>query len=179
MNYTSSEIKTQELAKLVATIAHKAQGQKRKYSGSDYIVHPVAVAEIVKSYDGDSDQVCAAYLHDVIEDTHITLEFLGGLFSENIVLMVSWLTSVSIPTDGNRDKRKSIDRKHSSKAPIDAQFVKCADLIHNLRDICEADPNFAKVYVLEKELLLNAMTKVQKSKIWRDTMQIVKDYNGN
>lgn len=50
-----------------ANLAHK--GQKRKYTGEDYIVHPISVARLVEKHGGSLDQQAAALLHDVVEDT--------------------------------------------------------------------------------------------------------------
>ena len=63
----------EQMADVVASTAHAAVGQFRKYSDEPYIVHPRDVAEIVKSYGGNTIQIQAALLHDVVEDTHYTL----------------------------------------------------------------------------------------------------------
>jgi guanosine-3',5'-bis(diphosphate) 3'-pyrophosphohydrolase len=68
--------------------------------------------------------------------------------------MVKWLTDISKHSDGNREKRKEIDRIHISKAPNDVKTIKIADLIDNSLSICEYDKDFAKIYLKEKELLL-------------------------
>ncbi|TYF68814.1 guanosine polyphosphate pyrophosphohydrolase, partial [Enterobacter hormaechei] len=56
-------------AHMFAAGAHAGVGQKRKYTGEDYIHHPVAVAEIVRNHGGTDEMVAAAMLHDTIEDT--------------------------------------------------------------------------------------------------------------
>ena len=61
-----------------ATQAHA--GQKRKYTGDDYIVHPVAVAQIVRDFGGSVDQQAAALLHDVVEDTDVTIDQVRDAF---------------------------------------------------------------------------------------------------
>ena len=58
------------------------------------------------------------------------------------------------PEDGNRAKRKAIDRDHVAKASRYGKVIKLADLIDNTRSIVEHDPNFAKVYLKEKEALI-------------------------
>jgi hypothetical protein len=67
------------------------------------------------------------------------------------------LTDVSKPTDGNRAKRKNMDREHIAKASLQAKTIKLADLIDNTRSIVEHDPKFAKVYLTEKALLLEVL----------------------
>ena len=149
-----------------ATGAHAAIGQKRKYTGDDYIVHPSRVAQCVKTFGGNDDMVAAAYLHDVVEDTQVDIDTITGLFGSVVADLVNDLTDVSVPEDGNRAVRKEIDRQHLAQASEDAQFIKCADIIDNSCDIADNDPSFWKVYQQEMKLLLDAMTKVKDSAIW-------------
>ena len=160
-------------AKMFATAAHAAIGQKRKYSGDDYIVHPQRVAAIVEKHGGTDEMIAAAWLHDTVEDTDVTPDLITKMFGDEIAGIVEGLTDVSLPSDGNRAKRKSIDRMHSASASTEAQFVKCADIIDNSWDIAENDLSFAKVYKSEVFLLLHAMTKVKHTEIWEQAMQSV------
>jgi (p)ppGpp synthase/HD superfamily hydrolase len=152
-----------------ATQAHS--GQKRKYTGDDYIVHPVAVAKIVKDYGGSVDQQAAALLHDVVEDCDVTIDQVRDAFGDTVADLVDWLTDVSVPSDGNRAVRKALDRAHSADAPADAQFIKLADLMDNTKSIVAHDPSFAKVYLKEKQLLLSVMTKVQDTPLFQAVSQ--------
>ena len=140
-----------------ATAAHAAVGQKRKYDGAPYIVHPQRVADIVRTYGGDDDQIAAAYLHDVVEDTQVDIDTIQSMFGDTIASLVSDLTDVSCSYDGNRATRKSIDMEHTLSGSVDAQFVKLADIIDNSRDIAENDPSFWKVYQKEMLALLEGM----------------------
>jgi len=160
-------------AKMFATAAHAAIGQKRKYSGDDYIVHPQRVAAIVEKHGGTDEMIAAAWLHDTVEDTDVTPDLITKMFGDDVASIVEGLTDVSLPSDGNRAKRKSIDRMHSASASTEAQFVKCADIIDNSWDIAENDLSFAKVYKSEVFLLLHAMTKVKHTEIWEQAMQSV------
>ena len=160
-------------AKMFATAAHAAIGQKRKYSGDDYIVHPQRVAAIVEKHGGTDEMVAAAWLHDTVEDTDVTPDLITKMFGVDVAGIVEGLTDVSLPSDGNRAKRKSIDRMHSASASTESQFVKCADIIDNSWDIAENDLSFAKVYKSEVFLLLHAMTKVKHTEIWEQAMQSV------
>jgi hypothetical protein len=72
-------------------------------------------------------------------------------------MLVEQLTDVSRPEDGNRAKRKAIDRAHTAKASPEAKTIKLADLIDNTRSIVELDPGFAKIYLVEKVLLLEVL----------------------
>jgi|AntRauTorcE11898_2_1112593.scaffolds.fasta_scaffold75455_1 (p)ppGpp synthase/HD superfamily hydrolase len=141
-------------ARAFAIAAHSAAGQVRKYTGEPYHVHPAEVAQIVTARGGDQAQICAAWLHDVVEDTAVTIELIETEFGKDVAELVGWLTDVSKPEDGNRAERKAIDRKHTAQAPKRAKFVKLADLISNTSSIVEHDAKFAKVYLAEKRLLI-------------------------
>jgi (p)ppGpp synthase/HD superfamily hydrolase len=147
----------EQLALDFATAAHT--GQKRKYTGEDYIVHPMEVAEIVKTVAYTPEMIAAALLHDVVEDTDVSLEDISIKFGPNIADLVCDLTDVSKPEDGNRAARKALDRAHTAQASAAAKTIKLADLISNSRSIVEFDPKFAKVYLKEKALLLDVLTE--------------------
>lgn len=147
-------------AQVYAMAAHAAVGQKRKYTGEPYIVHPAEVAKIVASVPGSTpEMVAAAWLHDVVEDTGCTFTDIHMAFGIDIAGLVSWLTDVSKPEDGNRAHRKAMDREHTAQAPAEVHTIKLADLISNSKSIMEHDPAFAKTYLEEKRLLLAVMTK--------------------
>jgi len=147
------------LAQKFSKQAHNAIGQKRKYSGKPYWVHPQRVAALVKSVGGTPEQQAAAWLHDTVEDTPVTIEDVQKYFGDHVAAMVSDLTDVSTLDQGNRAVRKEIDRQHSAAASAEAQTVKLADLIDNTESIVKNDRNFAKVYLQEKRLLLDVLTK--------------------
>ena len=147
-------------AQVYAMAAHAAVGQKRKYTGEPYIVHPAEVAKIVAGVPGSTpDMVAAAWLHDVVEDTGCTYTDIHMAFGADIAALVGWLTDVSQPQDGNRAHRKAMDREHTARAPAEAQTIKLADLISNSRSIMAHDPEFARTYLEEKRMMLAVMTR--------------------
>ena len=146
-----------EFAIEFAKKAHK--NQKRKYTGEEYIVHPVAVMELVKSISHTKDMLIAALLHDVVEDTSITNEEIESVFGYSVAEMVWWLTDISKKSDGNRKTRKAIDRDHISKAPADVKTIKLADIYDNSKSISLYDKGFWKVYRNEKILLLQVLSE--------------------
>ena len=160
-----------ERARLFATAAHAAVGQKRKYSGEPYIVHPIEVAEIVKTVLHTPAMVAAAYLHDVLEDTQVTRDVLLAEFGEEVTTLVVWVTKVGV--EGNRARRKELDKDFLALAPAEAQTVKLADLIANTTSIVENDPSFAKVYLREKVELLHVLTKGNADLHERATKQVM------
>jgi len=150
-----------------ATAAHAAVGQRRKYTNEPYIVHPIRVATTVAKFGGTDEMISAAYLHDVVEDTGVSIEDILDMFGSVVAVIVDGLTNVSKPEDGNRAVRKELDREHSADATWAAQFVKCADIIDNAADISDNDPSFSVVYRKEKVLLLEVLDKVKDEPIYK------------
>ena len=144
-----------------ATKAH--EGQTRKYTGEPYIVHPLAVMEIVKTVEHTEEMLMAAVLHDTVEDTDTTIQDIDREFGPVVAQLVEELTDVSKPEDGNRAFRKALDREHSAQASAQGQTIKVADLISNTASITEHDPDFAKVYMKEKALLLQVLDLADKN----------------
>jgi len=132
---------------------HKTQF--RKYTGQRYIEHPARVASKVILLKGSTEEmVCAAWLHDVIEDCKVTFEELEKRFSFNIAYYVRELTNTSkLDTKLNRAQRKEIDCKRISEASIAARMIKLCDRIDNFRDIPNSE-GFKVKYYHETQLLL-------------------------
>jgi (p)ppGpp synthase/HD superfamily hydrolase len=101
--------------------------------------------------------LAAAYLHDVVEDTPVTIEAVRAAFGPEVGELVDWLTDISRPQDGNRRLRKELDRQHLAKAPPAAKTIKLADLIDNTLTIRQHDPSFWRVYRREKLALLEVL----------------------
>ena len=141
-----------ERAHRFAMVAHT--GQQRKYTHDPYIIHLVEVARMVALVGESEEAQAAAYLHDVVEDGHATLDTVRAHFGGTVSAYVQQLTDPSKPTDGNRAERKRIDREHWRGASSQAQTIKLADLISNTRSIVQYDRAFAKVYLPEKRALL-------------------------
>ena len=161
------------LARVYATAAHAAVGQRRKYTDQPYIVHPIRVAEIVDLYGGTDDMISAAYLHDVVEDTAVSIDDINDMFGSAVAVIVDGLTDVSKPEDGNRAVRKAMDRQHSADATWAVQFVKCADIIDNAADIGDNDPSFNVVYRKEMAALLKVLDKVKDDPIYTAAVKAV------
>jgi (p)ppGpp synthase/HD superfamily hydrolase len=162
----------EDRARTFATAAHAAVGQLRKYTFEPYIVHPTEVAATVKTVPHTEAMVAAAYLHDVVEDTGVSIELIRAEFGSEVSDLVGWLTDVSRPDHGNRAARKAVDRAHTASAPAEAQTIKLCDLISNTRSIVEHDAKFAETYLAEKRLLLEVMTKADPELMARAREQI-------
>lgn len=146
-------------AREFATRAHGAINQRRKYTNDPYIVHPASVVDLVALVQHTPAMICAAWLHDVVEDCGVGFDAIQEHFGDEICHLVYWVTDKSVPGDGNRAKRKAIDAHHLSQAPSEAQTIKLADIIDNTLTIEKYDPDFAKVYRQEKLELLAVMDR--------------------
>ena len=136
-----------------ATKAH--EGQVRKYTNEPYITHPLAVAEIVAEVTENEDSIIAAILHDVVEDTDISINKIQEKFGHKVADYVNDLTEY--PSVENRLTRKRQNVFDLSQGYDESKTIKLADLIHNTESIVKHDPKFAKLYMFEKAMLLGAL----------------------
>lgn len=164
-----------KIDKAIIFAAKAHSGQKRKYSGIPYITHPLAVMEIVATVEHDQNMLIAAILHDTVEDTDAKIEDIAFEFCNDVGYLVDQLTDISKPADGNRAVRKKIDRLRLAKAMPRVKTIKLADLIHNSESISKCDPEFAKVYMAEKKLLLTALVGGDEN-LMKIATKIVDDY---
>jgi guanosine-3',5'-bis(diphosphate) 3'-pyrophosphohydrolase len=145
----------------VEAYATRAHGeQRRKYTPEPYIVHPVRVMKLCAEYTKKETILCAALLHDVLEDTPVTepqlLDFLAAIMDpgaarETLKLVVD-LTDVFIKENYpqyNRRLRKDLERERIAKTHPDSQTVKYADIIDNCNEIVKYDRDFARVFLHE------------------------------
>ncbi len=120
--------------------ADRHRNQRRKDAeASPYINHPIALASVLANEGDVTDPVvlCAALLHDTIEDTNTTADELREIFGEAITGVV-----LEVTDDKNLDKavRKKLQIEHARHASTQAKLVKLADKICNLRDISATPP---------------------------------------
>ncbi len=123
--------------------ANEAHKGVRRRSGEPYILHPIAVAKIVVSNIGlGYKSIVAALLHDVVEDTHYTVENIKSLFGEKVATIVDGLTKIKTVLD-NEDKaeQKSIQAENFKRIlltlndDVRVVLIKLADRLHNCRTI--------------------------------------------
>jgi guanosine-3',5'-bis(diphosphate) 3'-pyrophosphohydrolase len=128
------------LLKAAVFAAHKHSTQRRKDAeASPYINHPLALADVLANEGGvdDVETLCAALLHDTIEDTETTEDELREHFGAAIAGIVREVTDdKSLP----KAKRKELQIEHAAHASPKAKLVKLADKICNLRDILASPP---------------------------------------
>lgn len=120
--------------------AEKHKNQRRKDAeASPYINHPIALANVLATEGGvtDADVLCAALLHDTIEDTETTTDELREQFGDVITSIILEVTDdKSLP----KAERKRLQVEHAPHASLQAKQVKLADKICNLRDILASPP---------------------------------------
>jgi guanosine-3',5'-bis(diphosphate) 3'-pyrophosphohydrolase len=124
----------------LAFAAHKHRDQRRKDAGaSPYINHPIALADVLANEGGVTDPVvlCAAVLHDTIEDTETTAEELTTLFGARVTAVVLEVTDDKTLGKG---LRKRLQIEHAPHLSGEAKLVKLADKICNLRDLIQSPP---------------------------------------
>ena len=135
-----------------ANQAHK--GIKRR-SGEPYIMHPIAVASIVCNEIGlGSTSICAALLHDVVEDTDYTVEDIENIFGPKIAQIVDGLTKISGGIFGDRASAQAESFKKlllTMSNDIRVILIKIADRLHNMRTLGSMLPN--KQYKIAGETL--------------------------
>ena len=135
-----------------ANQAHK--GIKRR-SGEPYILHPIAVAKIVCNEIGlGSTSICAALLHDVVEDTDYTVEDIENIFGPKIAQIVDGLTKISGGIFGDHASAQAENFKKlllTMSSDIRVILIKIADRLHNMRTLGSMLPN--KQYKIAGETL--------------------------
>lgn len=150
-----------KVAKEIATIAHS--GQVRRGTHEPYIVHPEAVAKAVELKGGTQEQIAAAWLHDVIEDSNYTAQdLLDAGLPVSVVDIVVELTDIytkeAFPGK-NRKERKKLEAERISKISDEAKLVKLCDIADNDKTIELLGGQFAKLWRSEKAELLEVLKK--------------------
>jgi GTP pyrophosphokinase len=168
MNKVQATDKNYDIEKIsrAFNLANQAHdGQVRK-SGEPYISHPIAVAEILLDLCMDTDTIVSALLHDVVEDTDITLEELSKQFGETVANLVDGVTKIGmihLNTTGSEDGENNMqftteeERKAESiRKILVAMFkdvrviiIKLADRLHNMRTLSTFRPDKQRRIALE------------------------------
>lgn len=127
-----------DLIKKAYILASEAHGDQRRISGVPYILHPTSVACILVDLGMDSESISAALLHDVVEDTEVTLEEIKKEFGENIAHLIDGVTKLKKIPYSNREVQQAENIRKMLIAMSDdirVIIIKLADRLHNLRTI--------------------------------------------
>ena len=117
-------------------VADKAHGGQVRRSGDPYISHPVSVAIILIGMGMDTDCICAALLHDVVEDTAVTLDELKKAFGADVAVMVGGVTKLTNMTFSTKEEQQAENIRKMLLAmneDIRVILIKLADRLHNMR----------------------------------------------
>lgn len=123
-----------------------------RVSGEPYITHPVAVAEIVASLELDTDSICAALLHDTVEDCDVSVEAIKKEFGPEVALLVDGLTKlVHIPFEDKEEQQMENLRKMFMAMSKDVRviFIKLCDRLHNMRTLSAKEDEKRRLTALE------------------------------
>lgn len=132
-----------QLAIEVAAKAHK--NQVRKGTDIPYIIHPYTVGMMLMKEGCSEELVVAGILHDTVEDTEISLEFIRSTFGEKVANIVEGCSEPdkSLPWE----ERKAHTIEYMKTAPLDVRIVTCADKLHNIKTtICEYEKVGEKIW---------------------------------
>jgi (p)ppGpp synthase/HD superfamily hydrolase len=117
--------------------------------------------------------IAAAWLHDTVEDTPSTIDDIERHFGPRVAELVDQLTDSAQPAAKNRAARKLAHFRHTADASPEAQTIKLADIIDNTRAIVQYDADFARVYLVEKQIQIQLLRQGD-SHLWRQAEQTIK-----
>ena len=155
-SFSQEEIKKITKAFNIANDAHL--NQKRR-SGEPYIIHPVCVAQILADMGMDADSVCAALLHDVVEDTPTTSEEIRSMFGADVEHLVDGVTKLGqIKHSASKEEQQSENIRKMFLAmsrDIRVIIIKLADRVHNMRTLTYMPPE-KQMYISRETLEIYA-----------------------
>lgn len=157
------------------TIARREHGNQRRQSGELFFTHPLTVAYYLAEYQLDAPALVAALLHDVAEDTRVTVDEIESLFGKEVALLVDGVTKLKDVTKGVA-KGKTLTKKEIEDATLQKMLglmtedvrtvvIKLFDRLHNMRTI-QATPYNRQVYKAKETLAVYAPL-ANRLGIWR------------
>ncbi|BBM35292.1 RelA/SpoT family protein [Pseudoleptotrichia goodfellowii] len=134
------------------TLAAESHGGQKRRSGEDYILHPVEVAEILVDMRMDTDTVVAGILHDVVEDTLITLPDIEYSFGKDVSKLVDGVTKLrNLPKTDSKKIENIRKMVVAMSEDIRVVIIKLADRLHNMRTLKYMSPE--KQQIKSKETI--------------------------
>ena len=133
-----------KLIKKAYDLAYEAHKNQRRRSGEPYIMHPVAVAKILFDFGMDNECIVGALLHDVVEDTTYSLDYIKQNFGEEVAVLVDGVTKLGkIPLSTKEEVQAENIRKMFIAMNQDVRviIIKLADRLHNMRTLQHMPPH--------------------------------------
>lgn len=130
-----------------ALYADERHGDQRRKSGEPYLIHPIAVGEILIQLGMDCDTICAGLLHDVVEDTPATLKDIEEKFGHEVAIMVDGVTKISkLKSESKSLQEAETIRKmfFAMGKDIRVIIIKLSDKLHNMRTLSALAPQRQK-----------------------------------
>lgn len=151
------------------------EGQQR-FSGAPYIVHPRRVGFMAKAYGFRQAMVCAAFLHDVVEDTAVTADDLTLVFGAEVADLVTELTTPKRGDGKSREDRFRAEYERLLGISVPAKLVKLCDVYDNISrldaEAVGAPPQWVPNYVRLKARLLPTL-EVTNQPVWETTRALL------
>lgn len=152
LNESGKRYDTEKIQRAFECAEEAHRGQFRK-SGEEYIHHPLSVAEICAELNLDTDAICAALLHDIVEDCPgASLEGIKTLFGEDVMILVDGLTKlVAIPFEDKEEEHIENLRKMflAMSRDIRVILIKLCDRLHNMRTLASHVETKQRLIALE------------------------------
>lgn len=133
--YSPKEVEKIERAYRLADESHDGQ---MRLSGEPYIIHPISVAQILVDMGMDCDSVCAALLHDVVEDTTVTYDEVKEQFGASVAALVDGVTKLGLVSLTTKEERQAENLRKmliAMNQDIRVIIIKLADRVHNMRTL--------------------------------------------
>ena len=159
ISYQTLSETDKKIIRLAFDMAVEAHSNQRRKSGEAYIFHPINVAKIVAEQIGlDATSICAALLHDVVEDTKFSIEDIERNIGTDVAKIVHGLTKIS---SLKKDKNISLQAENFRKMLLTLNddvrviIIKIADRLHNMQTM-DAMPEYKQVKIASETLYIYA-----------------------